>query len=216
MLITQRFLLSHVAVFCFVLSQTAVVPAALVRTVMLSGDQAPGTAAGVSFVDAANLMSPGLNSTGRAVFTSDLTGPGVDGSNRTGLWSEGGGGGLSLIAREGSQAPDTVGGVFFGDFTFTPLPLSLNSAGQTVFKARVGGLGVTSSNDDGIWSEGGGGGLALLAREGDQAPDTPVGVNFGSLPVSSHLALNDAGQTVFKANLTGTGITPGNNDFGIW
>jgi len=62
----------------------------------------------------------------------------------------------------------------------------------------------------GIWSEGGGSGLALVIRKGDTAPGTGVNfIDFGK-PV-----LNGAGQTAFSGVLTGTGVTT-LNDTGIW
>jgi len=54
--------------------------------------------------------------------------------------------------------------------------------------------------------------LALVAREGNQAPGTPEGVFFRSL---STPALNNAGQTAFSGFLAGTGVD-GSNDRGIW
>ncbi len=69
-----------------------------------------------------------------------------------------------------------------------------------------------SSNNGGIWSEGSGS-LALVARRGSQAPGTPSGVNYTLL--GSNFVLNDAGQTAFRATLTGTGVGATNNQ-GIW
>jgi hypothetical protein len=172
------------------------------------GNQAPGTPAGVNFIPF--FSTPVLNGAGQAAFRGSLTGTGVTGSNDSGIWSEGGGSGLALVAREGSQAPGTAAGVNFGDFSFTPLVL--NGAGHTAFRGDLTGTGVTISNDRGIWSEGGGSGLALVARTGSQAPGTAVGVNFSGFgdPV-----LNGAGQTAFHGTLTGTGVTS-SNDRGIW
>ena len=88
----------------------------------------------------------------------------------------------------------------------------LNNAGQTAF---YGGL---TDGTVGLWSEGSGS-LALVARDGIQAPGTPDGVNhsfavlrdfFPDLP-----KLNDAGQTAFWANLTGSGVD-NTNDWGVW
>jgi hypothetical protein len=70
---------------------------------------------------------------------------------------------------------------------------------------------VNDTNDYGIWSEGSGT-LALVAREGDQAPGTPSGVTYENLRLP---VLNDAGQTAFSASLTGNGVDGANNG-GIW
>ncbi len=171
------------------------------------GDMAPGTSAGVNF---SGFNSPVLNGAGQTAFSADLTGAGVTSANDRGIFSEGGGLGLALVACEGDNAPGTTAGVNFSSTGFSS-PV-LNGAGQTAFLARLTGTGVTSANDQGIFSEGGGAGLALVAREGDNAPGTMSGVNFGGLgsPV-----LNGAGQSAFLANLTGTGVT-GANDRGIF
>ena len=89
----------------------------------------------------------------------------------------------------------------------------LNNAGQTAFRAGLTGSGVDSTNDRGIWSEGSGS-LALVARSGSQAPGTPSGVNFDAASIRSPV-LNDAGQTAFRAGLTGSGVDSTNNQ-GIW
>ena len=204
----HRLLLSLVVVSCLVVSQAAVAPAALVRTVMLSGEQAPGTAGGVSFSD---FLEPVLNFGGRSAFIGNVTGAGVTTANDQGIWSEGAGGGLALIAREGSQAPDTAIGVNFFNFNATGIyPPTLNSVGQTAFFADLSGAGV---NDFGIWSEGGGGGLSLVAREGDQAPGTDIGISFSGL--LNPLVLNDAGKLAFKGRVSGPGVGSLNED-GIW
>jgi len=54
--------------------------------------------------------------------------------------------------------------------------------------------------------------LRTVALSEDAAPGTDAGVNFDSL---SSPVLNGAGQTAFRAGLTGTGVD-GNNDEGIF
>ncbi|MCH8839967.1 MAG: PEP-CTERM sorting domain-containing protein, partial [Planctomycetes bacterium] len=149
---------------------------------------------------------------GQTAFLGLLTGTGVDGTNNHGIWSEGGGAGLALVAREGDSAPGTPSGVNFRGFCCVRV---LNGAGQTAFLGTLTGTGVTSSNDRGIWSEGGGAGLALVAREGDSAPGTPSGVNFRTFNIPNIPVLNGAGQTAFLGFLTGTGVDF-TNDHGIW
>jgi hypothetical protein len=170
------------------------------------GDAAPGTGPGVNFDGFGSLV---LNGAGQAAFVGVLTGAGMNGTNDSGIWSEGGGSGLTLVAREGDAAPGTGPGVNFGSFNSPPV---LNGAGQTAFRGFVTGAGVSSSNDSGIWSEGGGAGLKLVARAGDAAPGTGAGVNFRSL---GGLVLNGAGQTAFYGELTGAGVV-GANNAGIW
>src|SRR5262245_21683263 len=81
-----------------------------VRTVPLSGQQAPGTPAGVNFVAFSFTLAPSLDDKGQAAFDSELTGTGVVESNRYGLWHETSAG-LALLARTGSPAPGTPPGV---------------------------------------------------------------------------------------------------------
>jgi hypothetical protein len=171
------------------------------------GSQAPGTPVGVNFN---GVSTPVLNGAGQTAFVGKLTGAGVDNANNTGIWSEGGGSGLALVAREGSQAPGTDPGASFGDFSLSA-PV-LNGAGQTAFVGKLTGSSVTDTNAAGIWSEGGGSGLAMVARAGSQAPGMATGVNFSFFDTP---VLNGAGQTAFRGNLTGEGVTGGNGR-GIW
>ena len=177
-----------------------------------SGNPAPGTSSGVNFSFFSN---PALNSAGQTAFAANLAATGVNSTISSGIWSEGGGNGLALVARAGSAAPGTSSGVNFSSSTFrgNPFPVVINDAGRTAFPGRLSGTGVDDSNDRGIWSEGGGNGLALVAREGNAAPGTSSGVNFSALVVAP--VLNSAGQIVFLGGLTGTGVDD-TNDRGIW
>jgi len=60
-----------------------------------------------------------------------------------------------------------------GDETYVGLSYEggLNNAGQMAFEGRIAGTGVTSANDDGVFTQ-----SALIAREGDQAPGLSAGV----------------------------------------
>jgi len=154
-----------------------------VVTVALSGDTAPGTSNSFS-----NFSTPILNDVGQTAFVGRLTGSSV---TDRGIWSEGSGSGLALIAREGNLAPGTIDN--FASFSSN---LVFNNAGQTAFLGALnGGIGIR-----GIWSEGGGSGLALIAREGNLAPGTSD--NFANFPARP--VLNDAGQTAFIGFLGGS------------
>lgn len=177
--------------------------------VVRKGSAAPGTSSGVNF---SSFGRPVFNDAGQTAFSGFLTGTGVSLSNYSGIWSEGGGNGLALIARNGSAAPDTPAGVNFSGFNSQAINLSINNAGQIVFRGDLNGTGVNSSNNRGIWSEGGGAGLALVAREGEAAPGTSSSVNFSDFAFP---ALNDSGQIAFRGELTGTGVDSSNN-LGIW
>jgi hypothetical protein len=123
------------------------------------GTQAPGTPAGANFIGFGN---PVLNAAGQTAFSGALqTGSGgVTSTNNLGIWSEGSGS-LALVARKGTKAPGTPAGANFSD---VGIPL-LNAAGKTAIRGalQTGSGGVTSTNDQGIWSESSGT-LALVAR----------------------------------------------------
>jgi hypothetical protein len=167
--------------------------------VVREGDAAPGTEPGVVYLFFGSNNNPVFNDAGQTAFYGSLTGPGIVPGNAAGIWSEGAGS-LALVARSGDQAPGTDPGVVF---TNTISSYSrFNDAGQVAFASRLTGPGVTTANEFGIWSEGGGS-LDLVAREGDQAPGTALGVVYdGSLGVSG---INGAGQVVL-----------GDSGAGIW
>jgi hypothetical protein len=110
--------------------------AATLRTVALSGQQAPGTLSGVNFsFSGTNFpFTPVLNDAGQIAFRAGLRGSSVDTTNNEGVWSEGSGS-LALVARTGSPAPGT-------DYNFDEIFDSgagpvLNEAGQIAFTARA-------------------------------------------------------------------------------
>ncbi|MEM8782493.1 MAG: choice-of-anchor tandem repeat NxxGxxAF-containing protein [Planctomycetota bacterium] len=168
-----------------------------------TGSAAPGTAAGVNYLE---FNTPLLNAAGQTTFRGDLIGTGVDGSNNEGIWAEDSGA-LGLVARTGSAAPGTAAGANYS-FIFKP---ALNAAGQTAFAGILTGTGVDFFNGRGIWSTGSGA-LDLVVRSGSAAPGTAAGVNFFDF---NKPALNAAGQTAFVGHLTGTGVDTRNN-VGIW
>ncbi len=160
--------------------------AATVRTVALSGQQAPGTPSGVNLTSTRHSeYSPVLNDVGQTAFQRHLTGSSVDNTNRRHL--VGGSGSLSLVARRGGQAPGTPSGVNFYRIPVTS-PV-LNDAGQTAFYART--------QRRGQWHlVGGFRRSGAGSPHGPAGPGTPSGVNFSQLVET---VLNDAGQTAFYA-----------------
>lgn len=162
--------------------------------VAITGDPAPGTPSGTVF---SSTFFPAfyravLNNAGQIAFaarTSVAAAP-------LGIWSQGPGQ-LTLVARTGDPAPGLLSGVNFAMGEFPP---SLNDAGQVAFFCGLTGTGVDSTNDRAIWSQGSGS-LALVAREGDQAPGLPNGVTYGGsfgAPM-----LNNNGRIAFQTNLAG-------------
>lgn len=172
------------------------------------GALGPGLGVGVRF---RTFDQPVLNGAGQTAFQGSLAGTGVTGGNEFGIWSEGGGSGLALVAREGNQAPGTAVGVNFSSL-FDPV---LNGAGQTAFRGILTGAGVTSANNGGIWATDHDGLLQLIVRTGDQfdvsndplSPD-PRTISSVSLVTDTGgedgrpTSFNDAGQLVFQLRFT--------------
>ncbi|MEM6331435.1 MAG: choice-of-anchor tandem repeat NxxGxxAF-containing protein, partial [Planctomycetota bacterium] len=169
------------------------------------GNPAPGTPTGVNY---SGVNPPVMNGSGQAAFFAFLAGAGVDSTNNRGIFSDAAGspGIPGLVVRAGEAAPGAAPGVNYIGFD-SPV---LNGAGQTAFRAFLTGPGVDNSNNTGIFSEATGslGAPGLIAREGDAAPDTPAGVNFNGFAPP---AINAAGQTVFRAFLTGAGVDSTND-----
>ena len=155
----------------------------VITQVAREGQAAPnGNGAFSSFND------PALNGAGQAAFDASLTGTSGGTNDNSGIF-RGSGGAITRIAREGQAAPD-------GNGTFASFnDPALNGAGQVAFEAFLTG----TSESNGIF-RGSGGVITQVARDGQAAPDgNGVFSNF-----LDELALNDAGQVVFEAFLTGT------------
>lgn len=157
--------------------------------------------------------APVINRSGHVAFAGAMFigAGGVTVNDDNGVWSEAGGGGLALIARENSQAPDTPAGAVFDSFE----DLNINDAGQTTFAGRLktGAGGVTNLNRSGIWQQNGLT-LDLLVRADTPAPGAPVGAKFGSI---SNPAINATGQLAFKGGFQqGPGGVDGTNDEAIF
>ena len=137
---------------------------------------------------------PVLNDMGQIVFSGRARGPSTSDPQFEGYWSVESGTGHELVVVSGTPAPGAGSGVTFRDFPGSQLG-GLNNAGQVAFLASVtGGDIVDFVNDRGIWSDGGGSGLDLVALEGNPAPGADPGENFGTL---SSPVLNGAGQVAF-------------------
>lgn len=179
-----------------------------IETVALDGDPAPGADAGSTFF---TFNDVGAIASGIA-FRAFLRTAGFNDCDE-GLWV-GPASGVALVACEGFPAPDTEAGTTFvtpgGGFPGTSVA---NDIGQVAFPSRLRGIGVGFFDDEGIWL-GSPGSVRLLAREGDQAPGTPPGVEFIGLS-SAAVRLNDAGQVAFAGSLVGPGVNR-TNDRGIW
>jgi len=181
------------------------------------GNQAPGLPSGVLI---GSFRTGRMNEAGDVAFTAFLEhgAGGVTDSNDSAHFAPDGSGGVSAVAREGSQAPGAPSGAVFADLVGgggTDLPV-LNAKGEIAFATLMeqGLGGVTASNDNGLWGPDGSGGLTLVAREGDPAPGAPPGAVFEAMGFAQ---LNDASQMAFLALLKeGSGGVDATNSLGIW
>lgn len=162
--------------------------AAMLRTVALSGDVAPGTGGAVF----SGLVPPVLSSNGSVGFGAVLSGSGVIPQfNDLGFFTP-----TEILVRRGDGVPEVPGGMFanFG-------PVQFNDAGEIAFGAPLTGLaGPLSSLEPGIFTS-----SALIAQQGEPAPGT-AGARFGTFGL---LSLNAAGEVAFRAFLEGGDVTPG-------
>jgi hypothetical protein len=168
------------------------------RTVVVSGQQAPGMDTGISIHPSA---FSSINNAGQISFEAGLIGPGVDGTNNTSIWAERSGS-LELVARAGDPVPGTAPGVVYESFPASSP--TINGMGNTSFLSSISGTGVDATNNIVINVENSGS-LQQIARTGDHAPGADPGVVFSGFTNAHNLAvLNDAGRSVFQATLTGT------------
>jgi hypothetical protein len=177
------------------------------RTVARTGDDVPGAPPGTDFT---TFLDPVLNGAGLTAFGARFTG------NVRGIWSEGSGQ-LEFVAARGGQAPGTPAGAVFDSLMDPPL---LSDSGHVAFYGFLqSGLGgVHTNNNTGVWSNRSGT-LALVARNGSQAPGTPAGAVFSDFAYVLHPpAINGLGQIAFFGSLDsgGGGGVAGGNDAGIW
>lgn len=182
------------------------------QAVLGAGDPAPGLA-GVTIYNTNSTAfdTPVLDQNGVVVFRARLAGA-VSALDDRAIFVGHANGDLSLAVRAGDQAPGLPAGIFlrsntsgasgpnsnvqispFNEFLYFSSSLSDN------------GATVTTANDSALFW-GPVGGLALLAREGDQVPFLPTGVLWGSLSSFSRQfnKINSGGQVVLICTLTGS------------
>lgn len=148
------------------------------------------------------------NASGEVAFIAGLTN--VTLNDDLGVWRSSNGN-LGLLAREGGTAPG------LGGATFAQLGsgVGIGDDGTVAFCAILGGIGVTSDNEESIW-KGTPGAIELVAREGGAAPELSAGVVFDQLVLLGNIdlapAVNPKGRIAFLARVRGPGIDDSNND----
>lgn len=170
-----------------------------VETVALTSDTAPGTGVPYSLFSRA-----WLNDAGEVLFYATLSG------GATGLFWWPGSGDENAVAITGAAAPG-----------FATAPLETIASGFTwagargpaFFASLADGAGVTSDDDDLVYGSDPSGSLAIVARQGDVAPDTG-GQTFGtSLLELNYAAASDFGLVFAnRTRLAGGGF----GDRGLW
>jgi hypothetical protein len=190
---------------------------AQLRTVVLSGTQAPGTPEGALFAHVGTSNAPfvQINNSGHTAFRARLQSGagGVTTADDSGFWSEGGGS-LQLVAREGSQAPGTPEGVFFS-FDVLNDSLTMNDEGEVAFYSQLLGAGITTLNEYGIFAQRDGNPLMLIVWDGDPVPGVP-GALFKDV-YNSRIPINNQGEIAFEATLVrGSGGVTAGNERGVW
>ena len=161
-----------------------------------------GVAAGQTF---SSFRTTSLNTAGAVAFRATLKGVGVNNTNEEGIWTTAGGG-LTLVAREGTPGPGPGLG---GDIVFSTFSgPHVNDAGKIVVAAQVRGTGVNGSNSEVLWSNVGGSAFSVIARSGvSQAA-------LGGASIASFRAepqLNTGGNLLFMATLQGSGVNTTND-----
>jgi hypothetical protein len=152
------------------------------------------------------LATPGFNNASQSAFFAQLAGNLDPPNSSSAVFSEGLGE-LNVVAREAYPAPGTDPPANFDTFgTSNTIGPVINDDGQVAFRARV-----TGAYGSGVWAEGSAG-LALVAHQDAQAPDTPAGVLFHDFTEPD---INNAGSVAFGAELTGVGVDQYNNT-GLW
>jgi hypothetical protein len=177
---------------------------AAIRTIALTGQSAPGLTAGTNF---SSFSFPMLNELGQVALPAKLTGADTTTGNDDGIWLADSNS-LTFLAREGDQAPGLASGVLLGSLGGA----LLTDSGRIGFSNTLSGVGVTTANDQSLWSTRSGS-LALAWREGDPAPGLPSGVKMGG--IFSGPTMNNAGRFAFHSSVTGTGVTSANSNT-IW
>ncbi len=160
--------------------------------------QAPGLEAGTQW-NAFN--APQINQSGVMAFRAILSGTNAGNSHWIGTPSA-----LSLVGRDGFPTGVLAGVNFSGLFN----EYRINSSGTYAFRSSLTGTGVTTSNNQALWSRSPAGVLTLVARTGDQAPQLPSGVTISS--ITGDPELDRSGRLAYRASLAGPGIDSTNNN----
>lgn len=167
-------------------------------SIALDGKLAPGLAGDVHFDFnpdfGATFYRATMNATGDMLFFNRLVGSSVNANNSDSLWRWHSGE-LSLVAREGDQAPGMTSGVTFNAFQnlIGPSGPVLSDSNDFAFMASLRGDGIDAQNRLSIWKVTDDG-FRLVAQTGSLVPDFDSGATFDYLETPM---LNDDGRIAF-------------------
>lgn len=124
----------------------------------------------------------------------------------------GGPGAMTSVVNHQTPIPGTISGETFRDI-YIP---TLNQQGEIAFYSRHADGAGNLVNQGSLWA-GRPDDLRLVVQEGDAVPAIGPGVMFNSLyyPQEYNPILNNQGDILFRATVSGPGIT-GYNDNGLW
>lgn len=166
------------------------------------GTAAPGTGFGQVF---SSFIGESVNdyslANGETVFRATLSGPGVTVANNEGLWSDRGGGGVTLVVRKGDQ----ISGLPIGVVLHRILNFSISTLGHVFVHAQLRGPGINAANDGALLGYGLLGNSWIVLREGDAAP------GCGGARFATFNLVHPTGSGHFSLLATLTDSTPANN-----
>ncbi|WP_428307662.1 DUF7453 family protein [Lacipirellula sp.] len=169
------------------------------RTVALSGKPVPGLSAGVTFQSFQNAT---INaSQGWTAFPATLQGAGVSDGDDTAIFSEVGGAGLRVVAREGAAPIAAQPNLAYADVGYTRA-YAVNAA--TVFSTFV--LDEALASRSIVGRNLADGSFQLIALQNEPAPKGPSNRNVGYVLALS--GINSLGHASFLAMVTGDGVSP--------
>ncbi len=165
------------------------------RKVVATGDPAPGAAGGTFFnFDIGDFGRPStrITNAGEVAILANIVGS-AGNASPTGIFIGQAGGPVNAVVRQGDPSP-VVGNFAF--FQFGATDLSLNEAGQIAFRANSQALPASPVGAIFVGSA-----TAVPSKVVAQGDPGPGGSTFSMIP--TQLQLNNAGQIVYVAGLTG-------------
>jgi len=159
------------------------------------GDPAPGGPPGSVF-SSFLLLAPALDEGGRVAFLGQMYGGSVTGFDNEGIWGPDSEGGITLLAREGTQAAGAPPGVTHGQSIRSPVV----GGGHVAFLSQLHVEGSFES-EDGVFGPDLEGTPVLRFATGNLLEDTSWGEIY---PPFNSLIINESGQVAVQAPIGGS------------